>query len=1310
MIRGTRLGDAENVGHYRIDSRLGVGELGIVYRAWDERLERWVTMRQAVIDDVMEVERFRRGARAIARLTHPSLVRIYDFVNAEDGDWIVMEYNEGQSLRALLEDGPLDPVRALPLAREIAEGMAVAHAHDIVFLSLQAASVLITDDGHAKILDLGLARLLRQGQEDPLRESGAARGGIRTMSPEQAMGHDVDHRSDLFNLGSVIYEMVTAKSPFAGTTEVQTLQRLCSRRQESVHKVEPRISPNLSALIDRLLEKDPENRPQNASEVVAALDAVEAGRAPAANTQSAQMSRLTEPDAEFEDTPIEATESQIVSLKTLLVTDLVGSTHLVETLGDRRAADVLAHHDRLARDLMTEFQGREIDKTDGFLLLFKRPADAVRFALGYHLELARVSEEAGIDLKARVGIHLGEVILHENPLQDILRGAKPIEVQGLAKPIAARAMSLAEGGQTLLTRAAFDLSRRAVKEERSGDRRIHWLSHGDYRFKGVADRLQIFEVGLEGIAPLAPPADREKARRVTDEGVKPKHSRWSLPGLLRGIAALVLLALLIKVFLLSSAQKPLTAETRPTIAVLGFKNLSEKSELAWLSTALSELFSTELATGGQLRLIPGESIARMKRELAPPDVETLGAETLDAIARNLGTDYVLLGSYLPVGPAENREFRLLLRLQDTSEETKVVALSESGTDAELFDLVARTGKQLRQRLGVAELSESQKETVRALLSASPEANRLYAEGLEKLRGLDALAARDLLLRATEAEPRFALAHAALSEAWRALGHDRQAEVSARKAFEQAQGLPRAESLAIEGRYWQASGEWNRSVAAYRMLWESAPGNVDYGVQLAEAEVSAGRPRDALGTLESLRNLPTPASLDPRIDLAEAAATGALSSYTAQLTAAERAAAKGRTHEAWILVAEARRRQWRALRSLGRAAEAREALEEARQLLEAAGDQDRLAQVLNGLAILLEDAGRRSEAEALYEQALQIHRQTGNRKRVAEMQNNLADLVLDRGRLDTARVMVDEAVATVRELGNRELEAKFLDTLTWIQIHQGAYADAETTAAAGRTLFGEIGNREGVAWGHYYHGRIALATGDLARAHEQYGQAAEIAEQIGNKYLLGFVLSGQGEALLTAGDLGGAVARFDRAAELRAELGDPAELAETQLPWIRLLMETKRTAEAEKLAHRTVDELRNGESKDNEAAAAALWARVLIAQGQVEQAARALSAVDDVAARSQNPMVRLAVDLAVAQLQAARRDYATALGTLTEVDAESTKLGLLGLGLEARLDRAAIELAAGGETAVAGRARLEALVPEAQGRGFVLIAQRAAARL
>jgi predicted ATPase/class 3 adenylate cyclase/Tfp pilus assembly protein PilF len=184
----------------------------------------------------------------------------------------------------------------------------------------------------------------------------------------------------------------------------------------------------------------------------------------------------------------------------LLFADLVDSTALVERLGDERAAVLWQAHDREARRLLARHAGREIDRSDGFFLLFERPADALRFALGYH-ELT-----AGLGLAARVGLHHGPVTLRHNPPDDVERGAKPLEVEGLAKPLAARIMMLAEGGRTLLSAAAA-----AIEAGELDQQVLH--RHGHYRFKGVEEPVEVAEVGPASAA-FTPPADGDKAYRV----------------------------------------------------------------------------------------------------------------------------------------------------------------------------------------------------------------------------------------------------------------------------------------------------------------------------------------------------------------------------------------------------------------------------------------------------------------------------------------------------------------------------------------------------------------------------------------------------------------------------------------------------------------------------------------------------------------------------------------------------------------------------------------------------------------------------
>jgi predicted ATPase/class 3 adenylate cyclase len=193
--------------------------------------------------------------------------------------------------------------------------------------------------------------------------------------------------------------------------------------------------------------------------------------------------------------------------RALLLTDVVDSTKLSQELGDREMAGVWAAHDRVARDLLPVWRGREIDKTDGMLLLFDAASDAVRYALAYHRALAALH----VPLRARSGLHVGPVLLRENSADDVARGGKPLEVDGLAKPIAARVMALAQGGQLLLTAEARDSL---------GESGLSVESHGHWMLKGIAEPLELFEVtALDALA--AAPVDGDKAYRVVRSG-----ERW----------------------------------------------------------------------------------------------------------------------------------------------------------------------------------------------------------------------------------------------------------------------------------------------------------------------------------------------------------------------------------------------------------------------------------------------------------------------------------------------------------------------------------------------------------------------------------------------------------------------------------------------------------------------------------------------------------------------------------------------------------------------------------------------------------------
>ncbi|MBW8877047.1 MAG: protein kinase [Acidobacteria bacterium] len=265
------------IGPYRLARRLGQGGMGEVFLAWDERLGRRVALKRIRREEptAQERERLRREAAAAARLSHPAVVQIYDLVEDDTGDALVFEYVEGRTLQELLDEGLPSLTLAVRLAREIAEGLAAAHTTGLVHRDLKTENVMVTLDGHAKILDFGIAKAnARGGESETLTGHGVVLGTLHAMSPEQARGGEVDARSDLFSLGVLLYELLTGSSPFRGRDVLDTLQRLARHRPPPVRQIRPEVPRALSDLADRLLAKLPEERPGSAAAVVRELAAL----------------------------------------------------------------------------------------------------------------------------------------------------------------------------------------------------------------------------------------------------------------------------------------------------------------------------------------------------------------------------------------------------------------------------------------------------------------------------------------------------------------------------------------------------------------------------------------------------------------------------------------------------------------------------------------------------------------------------------------------------------------------------------------------------------------------------------------------------------------------------------------------------------------------------------------------------------------------------------------------------------------------------------------------------------------------------
>lgn len=859
----------------------------------------------------------------------------------------------------------------------------------------------------------------------------------------------------------------------------------------------------------------------------------------------------------------------MTGIRALLLTDVVDSTDLASELGDVRMAELWVAHDRLVRDLLPAWHGVEADRTDGFLLLFDEVADAVGFASAFHEGMAALSARFGVVFAARVGLHWGPVILLETSAADRARGAKPLEVEGLAKPFAARVMSLAVGGQTLLSGAA--------REEIGRNAAV--VSHGFWRMKGVREAVEIFELAGPS-APLSPPVDTAKVHRVVRTGdvwLPVREVRRSLPAErdvfvgredhLHDLAELVDEARLVTVLGPGGTGKTRLV-TRFAWTWLGewpggawFCDLSDARTVDDIVSAVARTLDLSLGQGDPLLQL-GHAIAGRGRCLVLFD----NFEQVASLAE------ATLGRWLD--QAEQARFvvtsQVVLGLRG-----ECVMHLPTLDEPEAIELFVTRAVQTKRDFVLAEADRPAVALLVRMLDGLPLAIELAAARARLMPPrvlLQRMSERFKLLSAAGSRSdRRSTLRATLDWSWHLLSADEQAALAQLSVFEGGFTLEAAEDVlslsatsptdavqalldkSLVRRVSETRFDLLMSVREYAGERLDATGR-------AGAEARHGTHFAASGTPSAL------AALEAGPD----AWQGLASDFENVVQAARRAVARGDAEvaalagrAAWAVLARRgpfgagadlarhiltmplapRERAGvelmfgGALDLLGQRSESRKHVERALEIARELGDTYDLSMASVALGLLDWGFGRTAAARARFEECLSLARRSGDRLLECAVLGYLANLFREQGSFDEATECYDTALALARRHGYRRSEGALLGNrglLLWLQ---GRLDEARGKFEAALAIAREAGDRRlEISWlGNL--GLLEKGQGRLPEARASFGAVLVASREIGDQRQEGLALGNLGVLHAEAGEYDEALPVLETALAIARSMGD-----------------------------------------------------------------------------------------------------------------------------------------------------------------------------
>jgi eukaryotic-like serine/threonine-protein kinase len=904
------------------------------------------------------------------------------------------------------------------------------------------------------------------------------------------------------------------------------------------------------------------------------------------------------------------------------------------------------------------------------LVFFGAPIACVQCALDVS---ARLKDSP---LKLRMGVNTG-------PVYRVADINTNLNAAGGGINTAQRIMDAGDAGHILVSKSTADI----LLQFKEWAGRLHDL--GEHPVKhGVT--LRFYNLCTTELGNPALPS-RFRAEHVLSANRRKRRIMAAVAGVVIVIIGLAV------------ARQSFVSKRRRSVAVMGFRNITGRHEADWVSTDVAEGLRTQLASTGKLRAISGEESAEMWKDLGLRQLDSMSRDTL-ARLNNRGADLIIVGSYtdLPDG-----RIHLNLVIQDTKEGETTDSLMADGTEAEITQLIAQTGVRLRGKMGLGTISP-EKERQLALSQPSSEAARFYSEGLAQLRAYEPVQARAFLERAVIVDPAYPFAHSALAEAWLVLGYDQKAREEAGKAFELSSGLSLEDHMSIEARYRGIATEWPAAIAAYQQLYKYSQKDLDYGLKLAEAQRSAGKGKDALVTLTALRQLPKPEGQDPRIDLEEAETSASLGDLKRGLAVAASAVRSARSTGARLL--ESRALIWScvAFRKLGEMEKGKQACEQARTIATALEDKLGNARAVNNLANIASDQGDMDAARRLFEQALALGRQIGAQRDVSGALNNVGFVLSSQGQLAEAKERYEEALKIQQEIGFRSEIPNTLQNIADLLHQQGDLAGARSTFEQAISAAHESGNEVVEAGGKANLGLVLFDQGDLDAAERNYRDSLAAERKLGEKSNTASILDSLADLLVARGNLQEAEQSYTEALSLQQALAAKGAVATSRLGLAIVALERGDPAQAETWARASAEVFHSEKDSVDETMARVVLVRALLAQNRLSDAQKEMSTVLALLTNESQGNVRYSVLILSERLRAIlepKSNATRAIESLRKIVRDAEKAGMPGFALDARLAIGEIEIDA--DRMAPGRAELNLVQKEAQGRGFSLIAQKAA---